>query len=104
MILPPALYVNVFIKFIIITEVAKRPLTNCEQEKEENLRKLAQIPDLHVPECSLFDGLYLDVQRTWVGSKFCVKRLSGDHVKGTDTEIGKADPVCPGKLKCLGSE
>ena len=99
MILPPALYVNVFIKFIIITEVAKRPLTNCEQEKEENLRKLAQIPDLHVPECSLFDGLYLDVQRTWVGSKFCVKRLSGDHVKGTDTEIGKADPVCPGKLK-----
>jgi hypothetical protein len=81
-------------------EPMKRPLTLCEEEKEENLKKLTQIPDIHIPECSLFDGLYLDVQRTWVGSKFCVKRFSGDHVKGTDTEIGKPDPVCPDLSKC----
>ena len=39
------------------------------------MKKVIQIPDIHVPECSLFDGLYLDVQRTWVGSKFCVKNV-----------------------------
>lgn len=68
----------------------------CEQEKEDNTRKQATIPDIYIPECSVFDGLFLEIQRVWIGSKFCVNRVTGDHIKGTDVEIGKPDPVCPG--------
>ena len=77
-----------------------KPKTKCEFEREEALKKSKKIPDIFVPVCSKYDGLYVEIQRSMFGipSSWCVDRFSGKAINSTVTMGTNVLPMCPSKI------
>ena len=54
------------------------------------------MPGFLIPQCSLFDGLYIEVQSDYRLGKWCVNRYTGEVINGTNIPNGEGNPLCPG--------
>ena len=83
----------------MFSDVSK-PKTKCEFEREEALMKSKKLPDIFVPVCSKYDGLYEEIQTSMSGvaSSWCVDRFSGKAINSTVTMTPGVLPLCPSKL------
>ena len=59
---------------------------------------MKMIPDIPVPTCSKYDGLYEEIQTSpFFGWTWCVDRFSGKEINGTVTREPGVLPLCPSK-------
>ena len=95
--------VHLSLSILGINSTSPAPKTKCEKERNENIEKVKMLPDLFIPECSLYDGLYLEIQSGGMtGGKWCVDRYTGESIEGTYVPDGEGNPMCPGMLSHIG--